>query len=578
MNYLYAQDSWKATNTLTLSYGLGYQMDTPLHNQQYGGEAVTCFIPGVQSKIFSTAPKGLAYPGDPGCTDSGQAYMRWSGFGPRFGFAWAPDLGRFSGQPGKFSIRGGFGIYYDRSEEETSLNNLQNPPFGLSSNGAQDFPNATNPAFANPYQDIDSGVVNNNKFPYVFPSKGQAIDYSLYEPMSLSYYSPTFRSPYAENFQLSIEREFPSSIVARISYVGSLSHHNQITYEGNPETQAGHDACLADNAPGSTHCGAPNSSTARSQQSVKFPSHTAYGAVDPNTGLVGLPNVGFVGSLGSSNYHSLQASVQKATTHGLSFQLSYTYSHAMDDGSSYENSGYGGTNGRGYNQYQPGLNYGDSTYDARQRLVFSPIYTVPFKNSQNTFSFYNLAVGGWQLSGITFLATGFPYDVSYGGASANSLWCSPSWSFYACPDEPNIVGPLKRANPRTKLVSGSTVTNRTAWYTPSSATFTQAALGQFGNAHRNPYHGPGINATNLVLAKNFNLGGEGVRRLQIRMESDNVFNHVNFANPGSSFSSTTTGETASAPGTLSFGSAGQISAVNSTYPSRQTQLAAKFYF
>jgi hypothetical protein len=576
LNYLYVQDSWKATNTLTVSYGLGYQIDTPLHNQQYGGEAVVCFNPGKFSTIFPTAPEGLAYPGDPGCTNSSQAYTRWKDFGPRFGFAWAPDLGRFSGAPGKFSIRGGFGIYYDRSEEETSLNNLQTPPFGLSDTGAVGYGGAA-PAFGNPYEDIDTGTVYKNKFPYVFPTKGTAINYGLYEPLSLSMYSPSFRSPYAENFQLTMEREFPSRVVARLSYVASLSRRNQVTFEGNPETQAGHDACLADTAA----CGDPTSSTYRTYQDYYFPNHTAYGSIDPNTGLPGLINVGYVGSYGISNYNSLQASVEKASTHGFSFQLSYTWSHAMDNASSYENAGYG-SSGRGYNQFVPGLNYGDSTYDARQRLAFAPIYIVPFKSSASAFSPYNLLVGGWEISGITTLATGFPFDISYEGGSANSLWCSPGFSFYACPDEPNIVGPLQHANPRTKLVTGGTVSNRTAWFIPGTTgtTFTQAALGQFGNAHRDPYHGPGINDTDLVLAKNFNLGADGVRRLQLRLTSTNAFNHANFQNPGGTFGSTTNGLSTQpgVTGTLSNGSAGQISAVNSTYPARQTQIAVKFYF
>lgn len=61
LNYLYAQDTWKATDSLTLSYGIGYQIDTPLHNKQYGGEGVTCFIPGQQSKIFPSATPGSTF-------------------------------------------------------------------------------------------------------------------------------------------------------------------------------------------------------------------------------------------------------------------------------------------------------------------------------------------------------------------------------------------------------------------------------------------------------------------------------------------------------------------------------------
>ena len=566
LNYLYAQDTWRATDTLTINYGLGYQIDTPLHNTQYAGEAISCFIPGEQSTVFPTAPVGVVYPGDPGCTNSAQARTRYTDFGPRIGFAWAPDLGWLSaGDARKFSIRGGFGIYYNRTEEETSLNNLETPPFGLSSFGASDY-GAAATGFANPYQDIDSGTVYANKFPYTFPSKGATIDYSLYEPLGLNTYDRNFRSPASNNFQLSLEREFPSHIIARVSYVGALGRHNQTVYEGNPETQAGHDACLAD----TTHCGSPTTTRYRNSQSYDYPSHTQFGIYDPITGIPAYTSIGVVTSDGSSNYNSLQASVQKGPSHGLSFQVSYTLAHSLDDASSYENSGYG--QGRGYNQFDKALNYGNSTFDARQRLVIAPIYTVPTLTGHSLYSPINLALTGWQISFITTLSTGFPFDLSYEGGSSNSLWCTPNYSFYACPDEPNQSGPLVRANPRTFLPG----TNRTQWFVASQSGLSQAPLGQFGDVSRNKFHGPGVNNTDLVIAKNFVLS-HGMS-VQIRMQSSNVFNHTNFANPASTVSTTTAGESLTTPGTLSYGSAGQITATNSSYPARQTQLAAKFYF
>ncbi len=566
LNYLYAQDTWKLTSSLTLSYGLGYQIDTPLHNTQYAGEGIACFTPGQTSKVFPTAPAGLNYPGDPGCTNTSKAVTHYSEFGPRLGFAWAPDLGLLSaGNSKKLSVRGGFGIYYNRTEEETSLNNLDTPPFGVTSSGAVDY-GAQAPAFANPYQDIDTGATYTNKFPFTFPTAGQSVDYSIFEPMNINTYDRGFRSPYAENVQLSIEREFPSKVIGRASYVGSFAHHNQIAYEGNPITQAGHDACLADTA----RCGSPTTSGYRNLQDYYFVSHTQYGQVDPNTGIPAIPTVGVVTSEGGSNYNSLQASVEKGTTHGLEFQLSYTFSHALDDGSNYENSGYGGTT-RGYNQFNRSLNYGNASFDARHRLVLAPIYNVPALVNHSAFSPLNVVLSGWQISGITTVATGFPFDISYGGGSSNSLWCSSSFSFYACPDEPNQVGTIVRTNPRN-YVSG---TNRTQWFSAQASGFSQAALGTFGNESRNRFHGPGQINTNLILAKNFLLQKEGPMRLQIRMESDNVFNHTNFNNPSSTFATTTAGESASSPGTLSFGSVGQISGAAN---GRATQLAAKFYF
>jgi hypothetical protein len=544
LNYVYAQDTWKTTDALTLSYGLGYSIDTPLHNNQYGGEGIACLVPGETSSVFSTAPTGIVYPGDKGCSNSGQATTRYSELGPRFGFAWAPDLGRLSdGSAHKFAVRGGFGIYYNRTEEESSLNTLETPPFGITSGGVADYGGLA-PTLANPWADLDTGAANNNKFPYTFPTKGQTIDYSTLEPMDISTYGHDFRSPYSENFQLSVEREFAARTIARVSYVGSLGRHNQIAYEGNYETAAGHAACLA-----SPTCSVKN----RNLQAYYYPDHTIAGSIDPNTGNTGFVSVGTVGSGASSSYHSLQASVEKGMTHGLTFQLSYTYAHALDSGSSYENSGYGSNGARGYNQYDTALNYGDSQYDVRHRLVFAPIYITP-KMSGSEFSPKNLALSGWEISGITAVATGFPYDISYAGGTSRSLWCSASTSFYACPDVPVQTSAIVRENPRVRDPN----TGLSTWFNPSS--FAAEPLGSFGNVHRNPAHGPGINNTNVIVAKNFDLSQEHGIRLQLRMESDNVFNHTQFNNPTSTFGS---------------GSFGLVSSVASA---RQTQLAAKVYF
>jgi hypothetical protein len=110
--------------------------------------------------------------------------------------------------------------------------------------------------------------------------------------------------------------------------------------------------------------------------------------------------------------------------------LSLHYSHALDDASSFEGAGFGGagaTAERGYNQYEPRLNYGNSDFDARHRFVFSPVYEVPsLKGSGSFHEVANLLTSGWQISGIMTLAGGFPIDVSYGGFSTSSSRLSAS--------------------------------------------------------------------------------------------------------------------------------------------------------
>ena len=560
LNYVYAQDTWKVTNSLTLSYGLGYQIDTPLDNLQHGGEGVTCFIPGQQSKIFPTAPKNLSYPGDPGCNNASGATTRYKDFGPRLGFAFAPDLGALSGgNTKKLSIRGGYGIYYNRSEEESALQNLSDPPYAVTAHGATDY-GATNPQFANPYADLNiagPAGVHPNRFPLVFPKPGAAVDFGPFEPFDLSQAAPGFRSPYSENFQLTVERELPSQIVARVSYVGTLGRRNQITIEANPITAAGHDACLAD----------PTCVNNASIQNYVYPTHTLYGYPDPNSGGVNqFPSIGEIATEGSSSYHSLQASLDKGLTHGLSLQVSYTYSHALDNASGFENAGFGGSAGygssaRGYNQYQPSLNYGNSAYDSRHRFVLAPIYSVPFKAGGKPYSFRNLAAAGWQISGIATFATGFPFDISYGGfGTSNSLYCSSSFSYYACPDVPVQTGPLQRTNLRTPDPNDGFPDAF------SAANFTDEPIGSFGNIARNRDHGPGILNTNVVLAKNIPFSSESSRYIQLRMESDNVFNHTQFQLPDANYSD------------LSPAQGGTFGQVTGAAQGRQTQLAAKIYF
>jgi hypothetical protein len=547
LNYIYAQDSWKASSTLTINYGLGYSIDTPLRNHQYGGEAVSCFIIGEHSTVFPAAPTNLVFPGDPGCFNSGEAFTHYNEFGPRIGFAWAPDLGPISGSPGKFSIRGGFGIYYDRTEEESSLQTLGTPPFGFTSSGAGDFGGVAQ--FINPFADINNGLTTGpnstpgqasepNRFPFTQPIPGQPV--TFFPVISnLSSYDRSFRAPYAENFQLTVERELPSKMVLRISYVGSLAHRNQTDWEGNYETAAGHAACLAN----------PSCIANRNIQAIVFPQNKVGGSAQ-------IVEEGEVGSQGSSNYHSAQISLEKAPTHGFQFQLSYTFAHALDNGSGFENSGFGGANGRGYNQYDQTLNYGNSTYDARHHFVFAPVYISPLINGR-PFSLASLALSGWQVSGILTASTGLPYDISYGGGSSNSLYCDIATpSFYACPDIPEQIAPLVRLNPRIRNSSGFS-----PYFSPSS--FAPEPIGSFGNISRDKYHGPGYNNTNLVLAKNFILSASGTLRLQLRLESDNVFNHTNFGNPDGNFND---------------GTFGQVTSLTGSATSRITQLGGKFYF
>ncbi len=538
--YLYAQDSWKVNQNLTLNYGAGYQIDTPLVNQHYGQEGVNCFVPGAQSMVFPTAPQGLLFPGDTGCSASGYS-QHYDHIGPRFGFAYSPG----SGSDKKFVVRGGFGIYFNRTEEELALQNISAVPFSLTSYGA------TNPSFANPYQDIATGQSTANPFPFTPATKGSAVDFTAYEPFDINAVNPNFTSPYAMNYNLNVQRELPGAMILQVGYVASLGRHLEMTYEGNPISPTGEAECAAD----------PVCVQNRAVQHFLYPSHALYAPGDI------FASVGIQATDGLSNYQSLQASLNKRLSHGLSFLASYTWSHSIDDTSGYETSSYGY---RGINPYDFSSFRGDSTFDARQRFVVSYDWTVPGASRFWSNAFTRNVLDGWHVAGITTLQTGFPVEIVDTGF--RSLSCD-SYTFYGCPDAPNYVSPVQTLNPRTSSEVNTTKNsaNTTAlpyyYFNPNS--FALEPFGAIGNMGRNNFHGPGINNTDLSLSKRLYFRGEQRRFIELRLEGYNVFNHTQFSPiPVTDLGSGVNGNINSA----SFGR------VLGAAPGRIIQLGGKIYF
>jgi hypothetical protein len=311
-------------------------------------------------------------------------------------------------------------------------------------------------------------------------------------------------------------------------------------YEGNPITQAGHDACQA-----SPDC----SGGYRFYQHIYFPQDAADPITIPANGLGYYISDGVQTTNGSSNYNGLQASLTKGETHGLSATLSYTYSHALDNSSGYESAS--GGNGR-VNNFVPGyeyLNYGNSDYDARHRIVASYNYKIPMPG--RLAAPVKTAIGGWHVTGITSLATGFPVSL-YDNVSYNSLWCD-AYSYFGCPDVPQqLVSKVSLSNPHSVNV-------RTTPYFNGASDFATEALGTFGNAHRNFFAGPGSARTDFSLIKDTHFSEE--RYLQLGIEGFNIFNRTNYGEPDGNVGD------GAAMGTISSSAAGRL-----------WQLRAKFYF
>lgn len=526
--YAYFQDQWKIRPNLTLTYGTGWQVNTPQNDIYNGGVAINAFRPGQQSTVFPTAPAGLLFPGDAGISTSSYS-SKPKHFGPRLGIAWSPDAAR------KWSIRAAAGVYFNQIEEELTLQNLQSPPFSLTDLGIGDV--GGSPTFANPWVDIASGSSIANKYPFSPPKTGDTnVDFGFFEPMILKVFDPNLTTPSAYNYNFTVQRELPAATIIQVGYVGHQGRHLETRYELNPPGQAPgvNPLCAAD-----ARCGPTTA--------YREPSAFRY---DPFT----FASVGVQATDANSNYNAFQVAVTKRTTHGLEFQSSYTWSHSLDTTSSVENVGGAGAP----NPWNLNSGYGDSSYDARQRFVISYSYEIPSIRRHDSFrGVPSRLVEGWRIAGTTTLQTGFPLGLT--DSSGNSLTCWQGYSSYGCSDRANTVGAVKFSDPRnTNLVNANIGTTAREHYYFDPNSFAPEERGVIGNAGRNFFHGPGINQFDFALYKDTKL--TETTKVELRFEFFNFFNHTQFRSIGTDINSSTFGRSTAAR------------------DPRIIQLAAKFYF
>lgn len=556
--YSYFQDEFKLRPNLTITYGTGWQVDTPFRDLFANGHSTLNFIPGQTSTLFPSAPTGIVFQGDPGVHTTGT--IHWHDFGPRFGFAYSPDWGgKLTGGSGKTSIRGGYGIYYNRSEEEQTLQTLTAPPFSAASTGAG------HPGFANPYADINTGATVGNPFPFTPPAPSATLDFTPFEPIfnnGLAIQDAKTVSPQAQNFNLTVERQLPGSSILSIGYVGAVAHHLTRGFPLNvPTSPAAVQAYCAIPA-NAGNCGSGSDFALWLAAPQLFPFNpSVYGTIDDIT------------TSGNSRYHSMQVSWNKRMSHGLQTLVSYTYSHSIDNTSGFEASSFGGAGfgsggfERAANPYCPSCDYGNSIFDARQRLVISYVYDIP---SIRKLSFFQHAPSrvfdGWVVSGVTTFQTGFPLDIV--DNNLGSGICMVQTSDFACPDVPNITGAVQYGNPRSfsPLVPANeggngTATVSNAWFSP--APFAQEATGTIGNVGRNSIRGPGINNFDIGLYKDTHINER--MYFQLRIEFYNVMNHTQFTSANGGIDN-------------GFGDGSSFGEVFSAAAPRLIQLAAKFYF
>jgi hypothetical protein len=473
----YAQDEFRPWTRLTLNYGVRYEVTPPFVDKN---DALNAFHPGEQSQRFPNAPTGLVYPGDPG-VPRGTYATDTNNFAPRLGAVWDVN------GDGRTTVRAAWGIFYDTlaGQGDFFQNGVLAPPF-------------------TPLLQIDAPAPMTLEDP-LSAATGGASDFP--PGLIIIGWAKDYQSPYAYQYNVTLQRQIGRNLGVEVGYVGSLGRHLPIFMEVNPGLYT----------PGQT---APGKRL--------FP---AFSLVRPTF------------SVAKSQYDSLQASVRMRPTRGFNFLASYTLSKAMDHVSGLNIGG----------EARPALpvtigdqasidkslayEWGPALFDARHRFVAS--FGLEFPAPEHLGAVGRHLLGGWQVNGIVQVQTGFPLTVT-----------DPLTDIRYMTNRPNMTcDPNANAPHTTDQWFDTSCFQRRPVATTGSGPGTEP---------RNAIRGPGFSRTDLSLFKNIDV--RAGQRIQFRIEAFDVFNQVQFGQPGNQI------------GTANFGR------ITSAADGRVVQLGIKYLF
>lgn len=511
----YVQDDWRVSQNLTLNLGLRYSyfpspadvlntlnnFDPTLFDPTKAPAIDPVsgnFVAGPGLPIPATYVNGIIFPTGTACT---QAQAIASGvtcspfgshvnpdpkrnFAPRFGFAYLPSFNQ------KVVFHGGFGIFYDRMLNGIwEQNAFQDPPL------------------------TQTSTINNTNFDS--PTGANAV--SLGPNRLTTTGTPTMKNPSYIDYNLSMQDELMPNTVMELAYVGNLGRHLLGERNLNQPTLAERQALPS----------------AWVTAVVPYLGYAAFASRIPEY---------------TSNYNSLQVSLNHRTQHGLTIGIAYTWSKTLTNQGADRGS-------ETYNTYDPNMDYGPAPLNQPQTFVANYVYMLPFYQQQH--GLVGHVLGGWELSGITQFNSGQSFAINQ--ALDNFDCQTPVGATTGCiagtypggiQIDPSDIAPRPDQVAPARLLK-----KQNEWFTTGSF---KDAVGHFGSARNGILLGPGLNLWDLSAIKNINM----VRgmRFQFRGEFFNAFNHTSFAGVGSN---------------TDYGSYGKV---YSTHDPREIQLGGKFYF
>jgi hypothetical protein len=585
--YLYAQDSWKIRPTLTLNYGLRWELNTPMADI---GARTQTFRPGESTTVFpcqlspnnplvgmlgttdcnpgsagqAVFPLGLVVPGDKGISKAlTQTYYK--AFAPRIGLAWSPSwndsaLRKITGGSGMTSIRMGWGLFYNPMEQLVLEQFSGEPPFGGSVNLSETlfntpFAGQDGTTYPNPF----NGILN--------PTRGQPVDWSTFEPILMfGELQPNLRSQYAAQYNFNIQRELTRNMVLQMGYVGSQGHRLLATHDlnyGNAQTCTDMEkislryATFNPTLSSTFSCGpfyADNSfqipaNSIPAGMSIHLPYGSVpvvYGPINPAITLVGLrrysspfcqPTTGAgcppAGAPPVFSSIFAQDTIANSSYNSFQTSLEKRFSKGLQFLAAYTWSKSMDDASSFENTLDPlcfRCSRALSLFNAPQRFVLSYYWELPVPEKHGLVG---KAVNGWGMSGIFSFQSGFPIRIT----SSSDLELENSQDF-EYPGEPDLLGKFTTQNPRRSgcaFGTGPTAAGGAQACTPVANqffdpnAFAPQALGTIGNSPRSICCGPGINNADLAVLKTTRITEH--KELQFRAEFFNAFNHAQFYVP-----------------------------------------------
>jgi hypothetical protein len=482
---VYGNDSWRVSPRVTANIGLRYEYYGVQHNAQdpgldanfYFGSGST-FQERLRNGSFQRAPDSVV---------GGLWGKDKNNFAPRLGFAW--DING----DGKTSIRGGYGLAYERNFGNVTFNAMFNPPNYAVVALAADSVNTSGVVTAGDVSTLP--IFSSNLGPFAGTGPARRLT-----AVSARHITQDIVNAYAHFWSLSFEKQIAQSTVASLEYSGSAGRKLYSIGDINR-----------------TGCG------------THFLGSTTQSASVCNTSRCNgiATSINMRGNLGFSNYNGLTASLESNNLRntGMTFTARYTLSHAKDNLSStfsdnsYFNLGF-------TDSYDPKLDYGSSDFDVRHRFSSSMTYEAPFyKNSSSAVA--KNVLGGWSLNTILNIRSGYPFTIyDYTFATSAVARLTPSGPLVV-----NTNGPSTGQPNQFILVD---TTNQTLATPPGPTGNYNFGPYPIEMTKRNQFYGPGFWDITAGLYKRIHMT-ERVN-LQLRMEVFNVLNHANnFIDYGSAF-------------------------------------------